>query len=147
MNVAYKGPNMSSLSGKPKVLIVDDEKIIGESLAAIFTSHGYESKAALSAEQAVDMIAEWPPDLAILDVALPKTNGIDLAIALKTSHPACCVLLFSGQPIAADLLAQAEADGHLFEILAKPVRPIEMLDMAARLLSDPAASDAVDPAV
>jgi DNA-binding NtrC family response regulator len=138
---------MSSLSGKPKVLIVDDERNICESLAAIFTSRGYESKAALSAEQAVGMIAEWPPDLAILDVALPKTNGIDLAIALKTSHPACRVLLFSGQPIAADLLAQAEADGHLFEILAKPVHPSEMLDMAARLLSDRAASDAVDPAV
>jgi DNA-binding response OmpR family regulator len=81
------------------------------------------------------MIAEWQPDLAILDVGLPKMNGIDLAIALKNGRPSCRVLLFSGQPNTADLLAQTEADGHLFEILAKPVHPSEMLGMAARVLS------------
>jgi DNA-binding response OmpR family regulator len=104
---------MPSPGGNHRVLIVDDEKIIGETLAAIFTSRGYESKVAFSAEQAVEMIAEWQPDLAILDVGLPKMNGIDLAVALKNSHPACRVLLFSGHPNTVDLLAQAAADGHL----------------------------------
>jgi DNA-binding NarL/FixJ family response regulator len=69
-----------------------------------------------------------------VDVGLPKVNGIDLAIALKNGHPSCRVLLFSGQPNTADLLAQAEADGHLFEIVAKP-HPTVMLDRAANLLS------------
>jgi DNA-binding response OmpR family regulator len=126
---------MSSLGGNSKVLIVDDEKIICESLAAIFTSRGYESKVAFSAEQAVEIIAEWQPDLAILDVGLPKTNGIDLAIALKTSHPACRVLLFSGQPGAIDLIADAAEHGHPFDIVAKPVHPAVLLDRAADLLS------------
>ena len=126
---------MSGIGGNSKVLIVDDEKNICESLAAIFTSRGFESKVALSAERAVEIIAEWQPDLAILDVGLPKMNGIDLAIALKNGHPTCRVLLFSGQPNTADLLAQAEADGHLFEIVAKPVHPTVMLDRAAHLLS------------
>ena len=126
---------MSGLGGNSKVLIVDDEKNICESLAAIFTSRGYASKVALSAERAVEIIAEWQPDLAILDVGLPKMNGIDLAIALKNGHPSCRVLLFSGQPNTTDLLARAEADGHLFEILAKPVHPTVMLDRAAHLLS------------
>jgi DNA-binding response OmpR family regulator len=76
---------------KPKVLIVDDEKNIGESLAAIFTSRGYESKTAVSAEQAVEIIAGWEPDLAILDVGLPKMNGIDLAIALKNGSSRICM--------------------------------------------------------
>jgi DNA-binding response OmpR family regulator len=126
---------MPNLGIKSKVLIVDDEKNIGESLAAIFTSRGYESKMAFSAEQAVEIIAGWEPDLAILDVGLPKMNGIDLAIALKNGHPSCRVLLFSGQPNTADLLAQAEADGHLFEIVAKPAHPTVMLDRAAHMLS------------
>jgi DNA-binding NtrC family response regulator len=52
---------MPSLGMKPKVLIVDDEKNICESLAAIFTNRGYESKVALSAEQAVEMIASGSP--------------------------------------------------------------------------------------
>jgi DNA-binding response OmpR family regulator len=126
---------MPGLGGKPEVLIVDDEVNIGNSLAANFASRGYESKTAFSGEQAVEIIAEWEPDLAILDVGLPKMNGIDLAIVLKNGHPSCRVLLFSGQPNTADLLAQAEADGHLFEIVAKPVHPTVMLDRAAHLLS------------
>jgi DNA-binding response OmpR family regulator len=126
---------MHRLGGNSKVIIVDDEKIIRESLAAIFRSRGYESKVALSAEQAVEIIAEWQPDLAILDVELPKTNGIDLATALKTSHPACVVLLFSGQPSTTDLLADAAAGGHSFEVMAKPVHPTVLLDKCADLLS------------
>jgi DNA-binding response OmpR family regulator len=130
-----QGGNMPSLGMRPEVLIVDDEKLIGESLAAIFTSRGYESQSAFSAEQAVEIIARWEPDLATLDVELPKMNGIDLAIALENEHPACRVLLFSGQPNTADLLAQAEADGHVFDIVAKPAHPTVMLDRAAHLLS------------
>jgi DNA-binding response OmpR family regulator len=126
---------MPSLGMKPKVLVVDDETNIRNSLAAIFTSRGYESKTAFSAEQAVEIIAGWEPDLAIVDVGLPKMNGIDLAIALKNGHPTCRVLLFSGQPNTADLLAQAEANGHLFEIVAKPAHPTVMLNRAAHLLS------------
>jgi DNA-binding response OmpR family regulator len=126
---------MPNLGMKPKVIIVDDETNIGNSLAVIFASRGYESKTAFSAEQAIEIIAGWEPDLAIVDVGLPKMNGIDLAIALKNGHPSCRVLLFSGQPNTADLLAQAEADGHLFEIVAKPAHPTVMLDRAAHLLS------------
>jgi DNA-binding NtrC family response regulator len=136
---------MPNLGIKSKVLIVDDEKNIGESLAAIFTSRGYESKMAFSAEQAVEIIAGWEPDLAIVDVGLPKMNGIDLAIALKNGHPSCRVLLFSGQPNTADLLAQAEADGHLFEIVAKPAHPTVMLDLAAHLLSTTSPETAKTP--
>jgi DNA-binding response OmpR family regulator len=126
---------MPSPGGTHRVIVVDDEKNICESLAAIFTRRGYKSKVAFSAEQAVEMIAEWQPDLAILDVGLPNMNGIDLAIALKSSHPACRVLLFSGQPSTTDLLADAAADGHPFEIIAKPVHPAVLLDKAADLLS------------
>lgn len=126
---------MPNPGGYPKVLIVDDEKLIGETLVSIFTQRSYEARVAQSAEEAVEVLAEWQPDLTILDVGLPKMNGIDLAIALKSSHPACRILLFSGYPITADLLAQAEADGHLFEVLAKPVHPTVMLDRAAHLLS------------
>jgi DNA-binding response OmpR family regulator len=126
---------MPNLGMKPKVIIVDDETNIGNSLAVIFASRGYESKTAFSAEQAIEIIAGWEPDLAIVDVGLPKMNGIDLAIALKNGHPSCRVLLFSGQPNTADLFAQAEADGHLFEVVAKPAHPTVMLDRAAHLLS------------
>jgi DNA-binding NtrC family response regulator len=126
---------MPDLGTNHKVLIVDDEKAICSTLGAIFMRRGYEVRSANSAEQAVEVVAEWQPDLAILDVGLPQMNGIDLAIALKASQPACRTLLFSGQPDTNDLLEKAAQEGHLFEILAKPIHPTLLLDAAENMIS------------
>jgi hypothetical protein len=63
-------------------------------------------------------------------------NGVDLAIALKTGHPTCRILLFSGYPDANDLLNGAFEEGHVFQIIAKPVHPTFLLDAVAKSLSD-----------
>ena len=54
---------------------------------------------------------------------MPDMNGIEAAIHIRGFLPACKVLLFSGQAATADLLENARARGHEFEILAKPVHP------------------------
>jgi DNA-binding response OmpR family regulator len=89
----------------------------------IFSQKGYDTRAAYSAEQALEIIAEWPPDLAILDVVLSKMHGIDLAIFLTQKWPNCRIVLFSGQALTSDLLAEAEKKGYTFAILAKPIHP------------------------
>ena len=71
-------------NGCYRVLIVDDERTIADTLVLIFSANGYETRASYSAEQALEIIADWLPDLAILDVVLPKMNGVDLAILLTT---------------------------------------------------------------
>jgi CheY-like chemotaxis protein len=119
-----------------KILIVDDEQTTSDTLTLIFSEHGYQAKAAYSAEDAIGVIAEWQPDLALLDVNLPSMNGIDLAIALKTSAPDCRVLLFSGYPNTEDLLSAAAEAGHVFEIISKPVHPTFLLNAIDNSLSD-----------
>jgi len=128
------GGNMPVVAGR-KILIVDDEPTIADTLALIFSSSGYESRTAYSAEQALEMLEEWLPDLAIIDVVLPGMNGIEFAIFLKASYPACQFLLFSGQPGTSGLLEEARKKGHLFEILAKPLHPSFMLATVADMLS------------
>jgi CheY-like chemotaxis protein len=120
-----------------KVLVVDDEKITSETLTVIFRNHGYQARAAYSAEEAVDVMAEWQPDVALLDVNLPGMNGVDLAIAIRASAPNCRVLLFSGYPNTNDLLQAAAEAGHVFEIIAKPVHPTLLLNAVDDSLSDP----------
>jgi DNA-binding NtrC family response regulator len=117
-----------------KVLIVDDERTIADTLAQIFLGNGYEVRKAYSAEQAVDFIAEWKPDLAILDVVLPLMNGIDLAALLNAQYPTCRVLLFSGAMHTAELMAEAVQKGYNYQILAKPVHPTVMLESALKML-------------
>jgi DNA-binding response OmpR family regulator len=63
-----------------KILVVDDEQTTSDMLTLIFRQHGYQAKAAYSAEGAIDVIAEWQPHLALLDVNLPSMNGIDLQL-------------------------------------------------------------------
>jgi CheY-like chemotaxis protein len=119
-----------------KVLVVDDEKTTTDTLTVIFREHGYQVRGVYSAEEAVDVVAEWQPDLALLDVNLPGMNGVDLAIAIRTSLPDCRVLLFSGYPDSADLLHMAMGAGHVFEIIAKPLHPTVLLDVVDNSLSD-----------
>ena len=58
---------------------------------------------------------------------MPDMNGIEAAIHIRGFLPACKILLFSGQAATADLLENARARGHEFEILAKPVHPQDLL--------------------
>jgi DNA-binding NtrC family response regulator len=118
-----------------RVLIVDDERTIADTLALIFSSRGYETQTAYTAEQAIEIVTEWLPDLTIIDVVLPQTNGIDLAILLTAQCPACRLMLFSGQAVTVDLIAEAAKKGYKFEILAKPTHPTVMLETALNLLA------------
>jgi DNA-binding NtrC family response regulator len=129
------GGTMPAAAGARKILIIDDEPTIADTLAMIFASSGYESRAVYSAEEALEMLEEWHPDLAIIDVVLPGMNGIDFAIFLKASYPQCQFLLFSGQPGTSSLLEEARKKGHLFEILAKPLHPTFMLATVSDMLT------------
>ena len=119
-----------------RILIVDDEMAIADTLALIFKSQHYDARTAYSAERAIEILAEWRPDLAVLDVILPEMNGIDLAIVVKANYPVCHVLLFSGHANTAMLLEEAGKKGHQFEVLAKPVHPNVMLERASALLGE-----------
>jgi DNA-binding NtrC family response regulator len=128
---------MAGVPGNRRILVVDDEEAIADTLALIFRSNGYEARMAYSAEQALELLETWRPDLAIIDVVLPGMNGIEFAIFLKASYPEIHFLLFSGQPGAGGMLEEAKKKGHLFEILAKPLHPTFMLATVANMLSSP----------
>jgi DNA-binding NtrC family response regulator len=114
---------------------VDDEPEVTESLSEILTRHDYEVRAAMTAEAAIETVATWAPDLALVDVVLPRMNGIELAGIIREAHPFCRLVLFSGQHTTQELLEEAAKKGHLFEILAKPVHPMFMLDYVSSRLA------------
>ncbi|MGA2048202.1 MAG: response regulator [Terracidiphilus sp.] len=126
---------MSGKSANRKVLVLDDEEAIADTLAVILRTRGYAIKVAYSAETAIEIISDWTPDVAIVDVMLPLMNGIDFSIVLKSNHPDCKVVLFSGQPDTSTLLAEAARHGHYFDILAKPLHPAFILDKVESLLT------------
>lgn len=106
-----------------RILVVDDEHAIADSLAAILNQSGYPSRAVYSAEAAVEESVLLAPDVLISDVIMAGMSGIDLAVHITNTVPTCKIILFSGQAETANLLKDAEASGYRFELLRKPVRP------------------------
>jgi CheY-like chemotaxis protein len=112
---------------RPKVLVVDDEQVIADTLAKILDINGYDASAVYSGLSAVESARALQPDLIISDVIMQDMDGIEAAIKIRAFLPSCKILLFSGQAATADLLENARSQGHDFEILAKPVHPSELL--------------------
>jgi DNA-binding NtrC family response regulator len=109
------------------VFVVDDEAVIAQTLATILSQAGFQASAFDRPEKAIAACAEQTPHFLITDVAMPNMTGIELAIHFRETQPQCKVLLFSGQASTADLLEKARAQGYDFDLLAKPVHPVDLL--------------------
>ena len=109
------------------VLVVDDERCIADTLAAILRKAGYEAIACYNAETALQHCDSVRPGLVITDVVMPGMNGVELAMLIRERYPDCQILLFSGQAATVDMLAEARRNGHDFELLDKPIHPTDLL--------------------
>jgi CheY-like chemotaxis protein len=114
-----------------KILIVDDEAPIVESLAEILESAGYQVTTATSGGEAINKAKQVTPEILLSDVLMPAMNGFELALQIKESFPSCRLLLFSGQASTAQLAQQAiqsfSRKGYRFELLPKPLHPDALL--------------------
>jgi CheY-like chemotaxis protein len=110
-----------------QIFVVDDEPVIASTLAAILQMNGFSAKFFTSPLEALAAARSRAPDLLISDVTMPDISGIDLAMKMRAQFPKCKILLFSGHPATFDLIENARARGHEFQLLLKPVAPAELL--------------------
>jgi CheY-like chemotaxis protein len=121
---------------KPLVLIVDDERVIADTLSMILSRSGFSTMTSYDGLDALEIARSTPPDLVIADVVMPRMTGVELAIALAEIIPACKILLFSGQAATVDLLEKAREAGRTFTTLTKPVHPSDMLKRVNECLAE-----------
>ncbi|MFH1406545.1 MAG: response regulator [Candidatus Omnitrophota bacterium] len=81
--------------GKPMILVCDDEKGVRESFNLILRKD-YQLKFATNAIEAVDAIGEKQPDLLIMDIKMPKIDGIYALREIKKIHPKLKVIILTG---------------------------------------------------
>ncbi|HTC58256.1 MAG TPA: response regulator [Candidatus Sulfotelmatobacter sp.] len=115
-----------------RVLVVDDENIIADSLALILKRSGFEAEAVYSGEMAIETARDLRPDVLICDVILRGITGVEAAIHIARILPTCRVILFSGQAGTSDLLQRAHSEGHKFEMIPKPVHPQVLLTLLGK---------------
>lgn len=116
----------------PRILVVDDEPGIAESIELILRESEYEVTKSYSGAEALQVAASFLPDVLLSDVLMPGMNGFELALATKAVLPQCRVLLFSGQAatlsMALEYSSRFTARGYHFELLPKPLHPQSLLE-------------------
>jgi DNA-binding NtrC family response regulator len=116
---------------KGRILIVDDELVVRDSLARWFTAEGYETKALASAREALELAdREW--DLALLDIKMPGMDGIELQRRLKESDPDLILIIMTGYATV-ETAIQALKHGA-YDYLTKPVDPDELSHLVEKAL-------------
>lgn len=113
---------------RPRVLVVDDEKLIAETCAQILKNAGLETRIAYDGFSAMELLTEFSPDYLLTDVLMPGMSGVQLAIEVTKMSPQTNILLFSGQAGISEILQEGYDQGYEFELLAKPMHPLKLLE-------------------
>ena len=121
-----------------RILVVDDEVSIAETLCMILEMSGYKAYSAGSGLQAIATIEEGCcPDLLLSDVMMPGLNGFETALRITARWPNCRLLFFSGYATSPEMLQLSENlrdRGHDFEVVAKPLHPTLLLEKVREAL-------------
>lgn len=111
-----------------KVLIADDEQAVRDSLARALRIDGYEVVVAADGQEAFERIATEPVDVIIMDVQMPRMDGLDTCRSLRANGDATPVLMLTARTAIADRVEglDAGADDYL-------VKPFALEELRARL--------------
>jgi DNA-binding response OmpR family regulator len=118
---------MSDISRPPRVLVVEDDEEIAQTLQRSLRMEGYEVRTAGDGVSALDEAHAFLPDLVVLDLGLPRLDGIDVAKTLRESDDVPILMLTARDALEARVEGlDAGADDYL-------VKPFERQELLARL--------------
>lgn len=103
----------------PKILIIDDDDLVAASLKKVLTKLNYNVETCLRAGEAERIVAEFQPDIILLDIYLTTHNGIDVLKSLKKKFASIPVIMITGY---ADVkMAVTAIKSGAFDFLLKPI--------------------------
>jgi two-component system response regulator HydG len=122
----------SAVKIKGKILIVDDELVVRDSLGKWFTSEGYTARPAGGAREALEIIQQAEFDIALIDIKMPGMDGMELQARLREADPDLTVIIMTGY---ASVETAVTALKHgAYDYITKPVDPDELSHLVAKAL-------------
>ena len=115
------------------ILVVEDELLLRDVLFETLTGRGYSVSMAGDAEKAMSLAKEVQPDVALIDIQLPKESGLSLTIRLKELYPSLSIIIMTGFP-SLDSAVNALKNGAS-EYIIKPFRLVELNNTIKKYLS------------
>jgi DNA-binding NtrC family response regulator len=117
----------------PLLLAVDDEVGVRESLKMVFCKE-YRMLEAASVDAAIRKVQEEKPHVVLLDILMPKTDGIEILRQIKTIHPSCEVIMLTG--VNSQQLAAKAMDFGAFDFIGKPFDVVELRQKVKKALEN-----------
>ncbi|RKQ91443.1 winged helix family two component transcriptional regulator [Solirubrobacter pauli] len=111
-----------------RILVVDDEPSVRDALDRALRMDGYKVQVAADGRQALDALADQPPDAIVLDVLMPEPNGLEVCRRLRAAGDHTPVLMLTARDAVPDRVAglDAGADDYL-------IKPFALEELGARL--------------
>lgn len=124
---------MSALK-KPKatVLVIDDERIVHDSVGRILTDEGYQMDSALRVDEALDLLSKKSYDVVLTDLMMPDDSGMKAVEAVARDHPDCGVVMFTGFATVESAVESMKLGA--LDYLPKPFTPEELIEVLNRAL-------------
>lgn len=118
-----------------RILIIDDEKPIRTIFKRFLSGKGYTVDCVENGQEALHLLETKPPDLVITDIMMPKTDGIEVVMAIRDRHAEIPIIAISGGMHARpmDFLPMAKKLGAC-KVLYKPVELEDLLEGVHQLL-------------
>ena len=116
----------------PVLLLIDDELGVRESLKMVFSKE-YRVLEADSIDAAILKVEEGRPSVVLLDVLMPKADGIEVLRRIKTIHPVCEVIMLTG--VNSQQLAAKALECGAFDFIGKPFDVVDLRQKVARALA------------
>ena len=113
------------MNPKATILVVDDEPDVREVVEEYLVAHGYAAFGAESAEAARTMAAQHAIDLALVDIHMPREDGLSLARHLRERHPKIAIVMLTSAATVIDRIVGLEMGAD--DYVTKPFDPRELL--------------------
>jgi len=113
---------------RPRVLVIDDDALLRETLRALLVPAGYAVESVESGEEGLRAYRRTPYDCVITDAGLRGVGGLAVARAIKALDPAAHVVLLTGHAVEPEDLEEAGID----RMLTKPARRDDILSAVRR---------------
>jgi DNA-binding NtrC family response regulator len=120
-------------SEKPKILILDDEPIVGDRLKPALEKCGYDVETLTDSQAAIDQLARARYDVLITDLKMSGPSGLEVLRFVKEQAPSTRVIVITGYATAEQ--AKESIKGGAVDFIAKPFRISQLRELIARTLA------------
>ena len=123
---------MELMTKKNTVLVIDDERIVGDALMTILSDCGYEVTVTRTGCEGIERASKQQFDFTITDFHLPDMTGLDVLSSIRKQYPCSLIIVITAYSTP-EIIAESKRRGAI-DVLSKPFSPADVLNILTKSL-------------